>query len=136
MFLWTCTGAIIFQSPCWTQQSFFASVEHWDMMRVKDLLTGYIKVDSNNYPETLGAMVIINAPYWQVQVPGVSASLRGLRRQSFFAAFLEQCQRIQMPEIDGAKACVKSRYGLCEVGGMTKSWPSRLLRGFPMIPTF
>jgi hypothetical protein len=34
------------------------------MMRVKDLLTGYIKVDSNNYPETLGAMVIINAPYW------------------------------------------------------------------------
>lgn len=34
------------------------------MMRVKDLLASYIKVDSNNYPETLGAMVIINAPYW------------------------------------------------------------------------
>ncbi|KAF5840360.1 CRAL-TRIO domain-containing protein, partial [Dunaliella salina] len=41
-----------------------AGLKMKDMMRVKDLLTGYIKVDSNNYPETLGAMVIINAPYW------------------------------------------------------------------------
>jgi hypothetical protein len=34
--------------------------------KVMELLSGYIKVDSLNYPETLGAMVIINAPMWCV----------------------------------------------------------------------
>lgn len=33
-------------------------------MGVKDLLSTYIKIDSANYPETLAAMVIINAPMW------------------------------------------------------------------------
>lgn len=34
------------------------------MIRVRKLLTMFMKMDSDNYPETLAVMAIINAPYW------------------------------------------------------------------------
>jgi CRAL/TRIO domain len=35
-----------------------------DMMRTRTLLTMYMKMDSDNYPEILFRMCIINAPGW------------------------------------------------------------------------
>ncbi|MEW5316821.1 MAG: hypothetical protein WDW38_008169 [Sanguina aurantia] len=39
-------------------------VSFTDMIRVRKLLTMFMKMDSDNYPETLAVMAIINAPYW------------------------------------------------------------------------
>lgn len=37
---------------------------HRDTLRVKKLLSMFLKLDSDNYPETLGVMAIVNAPDW------------------------------------------------------------------------
>lgn len=47
-----------------------------DITRVLGLLSEYVGIDSKNYPETLGAMVIINAPVWWVG--SFSAAWQGL----------------------------------------------------------
>ena len=44
-------------------------------MRVRELLTMFMKQDSDNYPETLGCMMVINAPSWFSSIFGAIKSL-------------------------------------------------------------